>query len=215
MIRILLVEDHASFRQALAVAFDVQPDLQVVAEAGTIDEARALLAGVDVAVVDLDLPDGVGTELIGPLRTINPNAQVLVLTASANQHDIARAVELGASGALHKSANIADILRALRRLSLGELLWSPAELVALMRLAGQERQQRETARAILTQLTPREVDVLRALGGGMSDREIAAHLSIGVETVKTHMVNVLQKLHVESRLQALVFAVRNGVVRLD
>ncbi|MCC6790901.1 MAG: response regulator transcription factor, partial [Thermomicrobiales bacterium] len=175
MIRILLVEDHASFRQALAVAFDVQPDLQVVAEAGTIDEARALLAGVDVAVVDLDLPDGVGTELIGPLRTINPNAQVLVLTASANQHDIARAVELGASGALHKSANIADILRALRRLSLGELLWSPAELVALMRLAGQERQQRETAQAILAQLTPREVDVLRALGGGMSDREIAAH----------------------------------------
>jgi len=215
MIRILLVEDHASFRQALAMAFDLQPDLHVVAEAGTIVEARALLADVDVAVVDLDLPDGVGTELIGPLRTINQNAQVLVLTASANQHDIARAVELGASGALHKSAQIAEILGAVRRLSRGELLWSPAELVSLMRLAGQERQQRDAAQVTLKRLTPRELDVLRSLGGGLSDREIAAHLSVGLETVKTHMVSVLQKLGVDSRLQALVFAVRNGVVRLD
>ncbi|MDP8949029.1 MAG: response regulator transcription factor, partial [Actinomycetota bacterium] len=117
MWRLLLVEDHASFRQTLAFVFDQQPDFEVVAQAGSLGEARRVMRGrdVDLGVIDLALPDGEGVELIEDLREGNPLFAALVLTASLDQADHARAIEAGAAGVLHKSTDVDEIMDATRR----------------------------------------------------------------------------------------------------
>ena len=216
MQRILLVEDHASFRQTLAFVFDQQPEFEVVAQAGTLADARLMTGGVetDLGVIDLSLPDGEGTELIEELREANPHFAALVLTASLDRTEHARAVEAGAAGVLHKSADVDEILDATRRLAEGETLLSQDELVALLRLAGQNREEELEARASIEQITPREREVLQTLAEGLSNKEIAAKLHMSVDTERTHMMNILNKLGVHSRLQALLFAARHGLVEI-
>lgn len=216
MHRILLVEDHTSFRQTLAYLFDQQPDFRVVAQAGTLFEARQVMEGseADLGVIDLTLPDGEGTGLIGELRDANADFAALVLTASLDRADHARAVEAGAAGILHKSADVDVILDATRRLGEGETLFSQDELVELLRLAGQNREEELEARVSIEQITPREREVLRSLAEGLSNKEIAAQLHMSVDTERTHMMNILNKLGVHSRIQALLFAARHGLVEI-
>lgn len=212
---VLLVEDHVVFRQALALAFGLEPNLRVVGEAGSLAEARQILDGVDVAVLDLDLPDGSGATLIPELHAVNRPAEALILTASAQQRDLARAVEAGAAGLLHKSTPLREIVDAVQRLGRGESLMSRRELIDLVQTAGKQREAERSAQQAIDRLTRREREVLMALGEGLSDREIAERLFVSKETVHTHMVNILGKLGVESRMQALIFAVKFGLVRLD
>jgi DNA-binding NarL/FixJ family response regulator len=214
MRRILLVEDHASFRQTLAFVFDQEPEFEVVAQAGTLAEARKAMDGseADLGVIDLILPDGEGTDLIEELREANPDFVALVLTASLERTEYARAVEAGAAGILHKSADVDTILDATRRIGEGETLLSEDELISLLRLAGQNREEEVEARASIELITPREREVLQMLAEGLSNKEIAARLHMSVDTERTHMMNILNKLGVHSRLQALVFAARHGLV---
>src|SRR5215207_8006491 len=216
MQRILLVEDHASFRQTLAFVFDQHPEFEVAAQAGTLAEARKEMDGseADLGVIDLSLPDGEGTDLIAELRDANPDFAALVLTASLDRTEYARAVEAGAASVLHKSADVDDILDATRRLGEGEPLISQQELVELLRLAGQNREEELEARASIEQITPREQEVLSSLAEGLSNKEIAAKLHMSVDTERTHMMNILNKLGVHSRIQALLFAARHGLVEI-
>lgn len=214
MTRVLLVDDHTAFRQPLAFMLGREADIEIVGQAGSLAEARTMLDGVEVAVVDLGLPDGDGVDIVRDLRTANPNGSVLVLSAETDRSRLARAVEAGASGVLHKSCPIEQILRSVRRLVDGEPLLSPMEVIDLLRLAGQQRDQNRAAEKACERLTPRECEVLQALAEGLNDKEIGLRLHISHETARTHMVNILHKLEVDSRLQALVFALRNGVVSL-
>ena len=215
MIRVLLVDDHTSFRQALAFMMDREPDFTVVAQAGSVAEGCCALQGVDVAVVDLNLPDGNGVELVRELRAANPQSIVLILSAADDRLQLAQAVEAGASGVMHKSAGISEIISAVRRLSQGDQLLSPVEMIETLRLLGEQREQSREAQAALARLTRRECQVLQALADGLNDKEIAERLQISSETARTHMVNILSKLGVGSRLQALVFAVRHRAVKID
>ncbi|MBD0253204.1 MAG: response regulator transcription factor [Rubrobacter sp.] len=216
MQRILLVEDHTSFRQTLAYVFDHQPGFQVVAQAGSLAEARRAMDGseADLGVIDLSLPDGEGTDLIAQLREANPHFAALVLTASLDRAGHARAVEAGAAGVLHKSADVDVILDATRRMGEGETLLSQDELLELLRLAGQNREEELEARVSIEQITPREQEVLNCLAEGLSNKEIAAKLHMSVDTERTHMMNILNKLGVHSRIQALLFAARHGLVEI-
>jgi two-component system nitrate/nitrite response regulator NarL len=215
--RILLVEDHASFRQALAFMFEREREFVVTGQAGSLAEARAFISkvadGVDVAVVDLALPDGDGFELIEELAS-RPDVMTLVLSASLEPARFARAVEAGAAGVLHKSAAIGEVVEAVRRLKSGEALLSPAEVIEMLRMVSRKRQEEYEARRAIEKLTPREKQVLLALGEGLDSKDIAEKLHITVETERTHMVNILNKLDVHSRLQALVFAARHGLVEI-
>lgn len=213
-IRILLVEDHAVFRQALALAFSLEPDLEVVSEAGSLAEGRQHLANVDVAVLDLDLPDGTGSSLIGELHELNRAAEAIVLTASTEKLDMARAVEAGAAGVLHKSTPLQEIVAAVKRVAAGESLISRRDLIELIQKSRLQREAEQQTEEIIARLTNRERDVLLALGEGLSDRQIAERLFISKETVHTHMVNMMGKLDVDSRMQALIFAVKSGLVTL-
>ncbi|HUZ00234.1 MAG TPA: response regulator transcription factor [Thermomicrobiaceae bacterium] len=214
MIRILLVDDHTVFRQALAFLLQREPDITVVGQAGSLAEALPLLTELDLALVDLRLPDGDGVELIRALRVRHPRASALALTGVEDRFEHARAVEAGAVGVLHKGSPIEKIVPALRRAAAGEYVLPPREVLELIRLAGERRNADREALQMLARLTPREREVLEALASGLSDREISTRLSISSETVRTHMVNILAKLGVESRLAALVFAVRLGAVRI-
>ena len=217
-IRLMLVDDHASFRDPLAFMLALEPDLAVVAQAGSVSDARAALdAGLqlDVAVVDLDLPDGFGAQLVSHLRRERPRAPALVLSAHSQPGRLAAAIDAGAAGVLHKSARLPEIVGAIRDLHAGERLLSPREISQAARLAGRAREEDREALRLIGKLTPRELDVLRALAEGLSDREISEKLYVGVGTVRTHLTNVLAKLEVRSRLQALVFAMRHGLVDMD
>ncbi len=219
MIKTLLVDDHPSFRDPLAFMFEREPDLKVLAQAGSLSEARDALTdigpSVDLVLIDLDLPDGSGTQLIGEILAANPDALVLVLTAFKDQKWLARAIEAGAAGVLHKSSRVGEVISAVRRLFAGEQLVSPAEVVEATRFMDGERREEREVRQLLEKLTPREKEVLQALAEGLSDRELARSLHVNLDTVQTHMGNIRSKLEVASRLQALVFAVRHGVVKID
>ena len=215
MIRVLLVDDHASFRQPLGFMIEREPDMTVVAQAGSLAEARLLLLDVDVAVVDLELPDGSGVDLVRELRSVNPNGMVMVLTASPDRLIHARSVEAGASAVLQKSSGISEIIDAVRRLSEGQPLLSTKDVIEMLRLAGEQRERNRDAQNALGRLTRREREVLQALADGLNDKDIADRLHISTETARTHMVNILGKLNVESRLQALIFAVRHGAITIE
>ncbi len=194
MNKVMLIEDHTSFRQTLAFVLNNEPDFEVVAEAASISEARSIIAregsGIDLAVVDLDLPDGEGTEIIPVLRAANPNFAALVLTASLDREDLARTVEAGAAGILHKSADLDDILTAIRSVASGGRLLSNNEIVEMLRLASRTRERERDARRAADQLTPRELDVLEALANGLSNKQIAERLHISLETERTHIMNI-------------------------
>lgn len=213
-VRVLLVEDHAIFRELFASAFEREPGLEVVAQAGSLAGAREALEGVDVAVLDLRLPDGEGTDLIGELREKNPHAAALVLTAGLDPGIHARAVAAGAAGVMHKSVGVGEVMGAIRRLAGGEALLSTDEVVTLLRLAERERAQSREARLAFGQLTPREWDVLHTLAEGMGDKEIARKLGVRPGTARGYVAGMLQTLGAHSRLQALVYAARHGFVRI-
>ena len=219
MIKTLLVDDHASFRGPLAFMFEREPDLTVLAQAENLAEAREALGrigpAVDFVVVDLDLPDGSGTRLIREVHAANPDALVLVLTSFTEREWIARAIEAGADGVLHKSRRVGEVIDAVRRLWSGELLLSPREVIEAARFMDRKRQENTRAQRLLEGLTVREREVLQALASGLSDKELAKKFHVNTDTVQTHMGNIRRKLGVVSRLQALVFAVRHGAVKID
>ncbi len=214
----MLVEDHASFRQALAFMFEREEEFVVVGQAGTLAEAYEFLRespdGADVAIVDLALPDGDGFGLIEELASAEHGMTTLVLSASLEPARFAHAVEAGASGVLHKAAAISDIVGAVRRLKAGEALLSPNEIIEMLRMVSRKRQEEQERQKAIDKLTPREKQVLQALAEGLDSKDIADKLKITVETERTHMVNILNKLGVHSRLQALVFAARHGIVAI-
>lgn len=218
-IRVMLVDDHDSFRQPLAFMLGWEPDISIVAQAGSLAEARDLLleanSPVDVAVVDLDLPDGLGLGLMDVLRDVNPRVVVLILSAHSDEGRRARAIEAGAASVMHKSSPVEEILDAIRRLWQGDHLLSQGEVLEALRLVRRERERNHETRLMIEKLTPKEREVLQALAEGLSDKGIAERLYVGVGTIRTHVRSILAKLEVQSRLQALVFAVRHGLVEMD
>jgi DNA-binding NarL/FixJ family response regulator len=191
-----------------------EPDITIIGQAGTLAEARPLLPQADITLIDLDLPDGDGVVLLHELQSVNPQALALVLTGNSSNVVTARAVEAGAAGVIHKSRPVSEVTDAIRRVHAGESLVSPRETMDMFRLVTQQREQDRAAQAMIGRLTPREHEVLQTLAAGLSDREIAHQLVVSTETVRTHMVNLLQKLGVDSRLKALVFGLQHNLVTI-
>jgi DNA-binding NarL/FixJ family response regulator len=211
-VRILLVDDHAAVREAIATTFEREPGFTVVGQAGSVAEARGMLAGVDVAVLDLFLPDGFGSELIGELHAASPHADALVLSAGLDPANVGRAVRSGAAGVLDKASRLDEVLATVRRLRAGDTLLSHDEVAELLTYDRLRRDQERLDREAIDTLTDRELDVLRLLAQGLDSQAIAGRLHISERTERNHVANVLGKLGVHSRLQALVFCLRYGVV---
>jgi DNA-binding NarL/FixJ family response regulator/anti-sigma regulatory factor (Ser/Thr protein kinase) len=217
-VRVMLVEDHTAIREALASSFEAE-SFEVVGQAASMAQAQKMLEQtkhpIDVALIDLGLPDGYGADLIKELRDAHPQAQALVLSASLDRANIARAVERGAAGVLGKTAHLQEVVQAVSRLRAGQSLMPLEEVVELLRYSSTRREEEHEAHQAIEKLTPREVEVLQALAEGLDSERIAAKLNIALRTERNHMASILKKLEVHSQLQALLFALRHGLVEIS
>lgn len=203
--RILVVDDHHVVRSGLVASLGLEDDLKVVGEAESGAQALALFAqcAPDVVLMDLRMRGGSGIEATAALRALAPGARVLMYTTFDGEEDVYRAVQAGARGYLLKSAPREELLAAIRTVAAGER-YLPPELA--QRLAG---------RVAGSDISEREVEVLRLISAGKSNKEIGAALHIAEDTVKRHVSNILTKLGVSDRAQAATEAIRRGFLHLD
>jgi two-component system, NarL family, response regulator LiaR len=211
LIRLILVDDHTVVRRGLRTFLESFPDLTVVGEAASGEEALEKLESwlPDVAVMDLLMPGGIdGIETTRRIRALTPHTQVVVLTAHTDDARVVAALRAGALGYVRKDADPEVLLAAVRTAAHGQSVLDPAMArVVLQDLVDSARIQND--------LTERETEVLRLLARGLTNREIAAQLVVGEETVKTHVGNILAKLHLAHRAQAMLYALKQGLLSLD
>lgn len=212
-IRVLVVDDHAIVRKGICALLDTEPGIEVVGEARNGAEAIALARRLqpDVVLMDLVMPEVDG---IAAIRTINselPNSRVLVLTSFATDEKVLPALKAGAQGYLLKVSGPDEVVAAIRQIHAGESWLHPAIARRLL----QEISGPPSQKPASDPLTPREVEVLRLIAQGHSNREIAEILVISDATVRTHVSNILGKLHLASRTQAALYALREGLASLE
>jgi len=204
-IRVLIVDDHAMMRLGLVEAIAGERDLTLVGEAANgpqcLEQYRKHQP--DVVTMDFRLPGADGAESTAHLRTEFPDARVVVLSVFEGEEDIWRAVEAGAMGYVSKSAEVEEVLEAIRSVVGGETYF-PAPIATKL-----------ASRRMRDALTPREHQVLHHIVAGLSNKEIAATLHMSEATVKLHISNTLSKLHVADRTQAAIVAVQRGIIHLD
>ncbi len=213
-IRIVLVDDHNMVRIGLKAYFSTLPDIQVVGEAGTGEEAVRLAAELapDVILMDLIMPGMDGVEATRLVKKASPRTQVIVVTSYHEDEHIFPAIRAGALSYVLKDIDPDDLAEAVRRAHAGEAVIHPRVAARLVRELHGGREQALNA---FNELTGREMEVLRQIAAGKSNHEIAEALVIGEKTVKTHITNILTKLHLADRTQAAVYAWQQGIVRRD
>lgn len=207
-IRVLLVDDHEALAASLAYRLGREPDLVDVGLAGTLAEARKLIAEVepDVVLLDHHLPDGDGVSAIADLRSLRPETRFVVLTASESDEVLLAAVDAGASGFISKTRGLGDITTAVRAAAAGESVITHEQLLRLLpRMARRRAQDRPS-------LTAREHEVLELIADGLTNEAIGERLVVSRNTVRNHVANLSAKLGAHSKLEALAVAMREGLL---
>jgi DNA-binding NarL/FixJ family response regulator len=212
-IRVLVVDDHALFRHGLLEVLRPSPDLLIVGEARdgmeAIEQAAELLP--DVVLMDVRMPTVNGIEAARRIRMSQPAVRILMLTESEDEEDLYAAVRAGATGYLLKEVAIDEIADAIRAVALGQALVSPSmttKLLSEFNALSRRLEEEDDGR----RLTDRELEVLRLIARGMSNKDIGAELVIAENTVRNHVRNILEKLQVRSRVEAAMYAVREKLV---
>jgi len=216
-IRVLIVDDHALFRRGLEMVLAEEADIEVVGEASDGAEAveKAGQALPDVVLMDIRMPRSSGIEACRAMKELTPSAKIVMLTISDEEEDLFEAIRAGASGYLLKDIpydEVADVVRAVHG---GQSLINPsmaakllAEFAAMASRDGTERAEQVPA----PRLTEREIEVLKLVARGMNNRDIAKELFISENTVKNHVRNILEKLQIHSRMEAVMIAVRENLI---
>ena len=210
-IRVVLVDDHRIVRRGLRSFLEAFPDIAVVGESASGEEVLEQVEGwlPDVVIMDLLMPGGMdGIETTRRLRSITPHTQIVVLTAHTDDARVVAALRAGAISYVRKDAEPEILLAAVRAAARGQSMLDPA-------VAGTVLQELVSGTEIRHDLTGRELEVLRLLAHGRTNRQIAEELVLGEETVKTHVGNILAKLHLAHRTQAVVHAFKQGLISLD
>ncbi len=211
--RILIVDDHILFREGLAGLLRAQPDMEIVGECGSVHEAveQALLEKPEVILMDFSLPDGTGLEATQAILADLPATQIIFLTVHDNDERMISAMRAGAKGYLLKNLSVNKLLASLRALERGEAAISRVMMARVLEEFAQSTQQPAAGPSPLVGLTSREIQVLEELADGITNQEIAIRLFISENTVKNHIHNILEKLELHNRREAIEFARKNGL----
>lgn len=211
--RVLLVDDHDLFRTGLRNLLEEQ-GVQVVGEAGTGTDAIRYVRELapDVVVMDLNMPGISGVEATRQITSIAPLTRVVVLTISDQDEDVMDAILAGACGYLLKDSSIQELMRGIGSAAIGESLISPHIAGKVLQRVRASTPSAVDAETIRSELSDREIQVLKLIANGKDNAVIAAELHISPKTVKNHISNILMKLQIQNRIQAAVYAVRSGIV---
>lgn len=212
-IRVLLADDHALFRQGVRRLLEAAEEVEVVGEAGSGEDTVRLVEELapDIVLLDVAMPNLSGIDAARLIKTSSPRTGIIMLTVHADEEYLFEAIKAGAMGYLLKDATPEELVRAIRVVHGGEGLLAPTMAAKVMREFARTRETKDLA-GVLNPLTNREGEVLQHVAGGLANKEIAHRLSISERTVKNHLSNIMEKLHVNSRTQAAVYALRSGLV---
>ena len=212
-LKLLIVDDHAIFREGLRALLDMEDDFVVIGEASRGDEAVAMVAdeAPDVILLDLHLPDGSGSEFCRQLLQVSPGSKVLILSAYEDDQEVSAALIGGASGYVLKTVGgerLADNIRSVYR---GEVLLAPSVAAKVVRQLSRLREESGRQEQALEVLTPREREVFFMASRGLKNSDIASELYLSEKTIKTHLRNIYNKLNLTSKAELRLFAVKMGL----
>ena len=214
-VRVLVVDDQELFRRGLIMLLSGDTDIEVVGEAsdGITATELAVKTAPDVILLDVRMPRRTGVEACRGIKEAVPSAKIIMLTVSDEEADLYESVKNGASGYLLKDSSIEEVAQAIRVVNEGQSLISPSMAVKLIdefkQMSKPEREQGPALR-----LTERELEVLRLVAKGLNNREVAKELFISENTVKNHVRNILEKLQLHSRMEAVMYAMREKLLDL-
>jgi len=214
---VLIVDDHALFRRGLQMVLEQEPDIEVVGEAAdgheALEKAQELMP--DVVLMDVRMPKRTGIEATQEIKDLLPHAKILMLTISDEEADLYDAIKAGASGYLLKEISIEEVADAIRSVWAGQSRISPSMASKLLNeFAAISKRGDERRQVPAPKLTDREMEVLQLVAEGLNNREIGQRLFISENTVKNHIRNILEKLHLHSRMEAVVYAVREKMIEI-
>ena len=214
-LQVLIVDDHALFRRGLQMVLEQEIDIDVVGEAADGQEAvqKAQELMPDVVLMDVRMPRRSGIEAAGEIKELLPHAKILMLTISDEEADLYEAIKAGASGYLLKEISIEEVADAIRSVWAGQSRISPSMASKLLtEFAAMSKRADERRQVPAPRLTEREMEVLTLVAEGLNNRDIGQRLFISENTVKNHIRNILEKLHLHSRMEAVVYAVREKLL---
>jgi len=210
--KIVIVDDHVLFREGLAAIIRSESDIEIVGQAGSVQEAIETVKGLkpDMVLMDFGLPDGTGADATRAILQEHPGCKVVFLTMSEEDEDLLAAIRSGAAGYLLKNMRPSKLVSSLRSVQHGESAVSRAMTLRLMQELARTK---ESPQAQDPTLTRRELEVLRELASGFSNQEIAGHLFISENTVKYHVHSILEKLNLTDRRDAAAYAREHGILK--
>jgi DNA-binding NarL/FixJ family response regulator len=220
-IRTMIVDDHALFRRGLEMVLEGEPDIDLVGQASDGTEAveKAAESLPDIVLMDIRMPRSNGIEACRAVKEAAPSAKIVILTISDEEEDLFEAIRSGASGYLLKDIPLDELAEAVRAVHDGQSLINPSMAGRLLNefatLARRDAEEEPAKHAPAPKLTEREMEVLRLVARGMNNRDIAKELFISENTVKNHVRNILEKLQIHSRMEAVMIAVREKLIEIS
>ena len=216
-ITVVIADDHALFRRGLTMVLESEPDIEVVGEANDGHEVVTLAEKYmpDLVLMDVRMPGRGGIDAAQAIKDAVPHTKILMLTISDEEEDLYDAIKVGASGYLLKEISIEEVADSIRQVHAGQSLISPSMASKLLtEFAAMARKDEEKQQMPTPRLTDREMEVLTLVAQGLNNRDIAKELFISENTVKNHVRNILEKLHLHSRMEAVVYAVREKLLEI-
>jgi DNA-binding NarL/FixJ family response regulator len=216
-IRVLIVDDHALFRRGLEMVLAQEPDIEVVGEAADGSEAVTMAGEMapDIVLMDVRMPRRGGIDATSAIKQAVPSAKIVMLTISDEEADLYDAIKAGAMGYLLKEISIDEVAADIRAVYNGQSLISPSMASKLLsEFASMIKNKDDRPQLPTPRLTDREMEVLRLVAKGLNNRDIAKQLFISENTVKNHIRNILEKLQLHSRMEAVVYAVREKLLEI-
>jgi DNA-binding NarL/FixJ family response regulator len=213
VISVLVVDDHRTFAEALGVVFGLEKDLRAEVAASAAEAVEAAdRAHPDVILMDLEMPGGGGLDAIRKVHAVHPAARVVAVSAHDEELVRAQAIEAGAVGFISKATPLGDLPEIVRKVGRGEAMLDRQEAARLLRVLRRRRHQESTERQRANRLTPRQTQIMQMMADGASSEEIARRLKVSPYTLRTHVQNILTRLGVHTKVEAMAIAIRHGKI---